>query len=251
MSEKKKKGRFCVAPFVALNTRGHGNMRVCCSILKNLSGIPKNMSVDENNALYDENTGQFIFEDKFYNLTQDSIEEIWNSRFYKDFRSKMTSGEYISNCEYCYDMEDNGLSSKRMGRNLQFLGNFEGDYKNVDQKVPLYKETADLIDRAAKNQGEVLISPQWLEVRFSTICNLRCVMCSPSLSTSIVREFEKNEDLLCERQKGSLRIAQKYAEKGQLRDSQFFMEQIKKIAKTSRFFEFRGGEALQDKKMMD
>ncbi|MCJ8277266.1 MAG: twitch domain-containing radical SAM protein, partial [Bdellovibrionales bacterium] len=92
---------------------------------------------------------------------------------------------------------------------------------------------------------------QWLEVRFSTICNLRCVMCSPSLSTSLYKEFDDNFDKLSPRQKGSLNIAKKYFGSGHLKDSEFFMKEIKKIAQESRFFEFRGGEILQDTKMME
>ncbi|MCJ8278339.1 MAG: SPASM domain-containing protein [Bdellovibrionales bacterium] len=144
MSDKKK-GRFCVAPFVALNTRGHGNIRVCCSILKTLSGIPKNMTVDENNEQFDNNEEDFIYNGEFYNLTVNAIEEIWNSKFYKDIRKKMINGEYISNCEYCYNMEDNGLGSKRTGRNHHFLGNFEGECEQNDSPRELQQEPAALI----------------------------------------------------------------------------------------------------------
>ena len=38
----------------------------------------------------------------FLNLTKDSVEDIWNSEFMRDFRMKKIKGEYIKFCETCY-----------------------------------------------------------------------------------------------------------------------------------------------------
>ncbi len=208
------------------------------------------MTVDDNNKAYDERQSDFIYNGSYYNLTLDSFEEIWNSPFYKDMRKKMVVGEPISNCAYCYDMEKNGLWSKRMGRNLHFLGNPEGDYETNPSPEPLHQKTSQLIRNCIQSEYVATETPQWLELRFSTICNLRCVMCSPSLSTSLYEEYDSNQSLLSDRQKGSLKIASKIAETGQVRDSDFFMQEIRKISTKGLFFEFRGGEILQDKKML-
>ena len=87
------KKNFCVVPFVQLNTRGKGNARVCCSIGGLDYGIPKDYTVDQlNPENYNSKT-------KVYNLGTDKIEDMWNSKFMKDFRMKMLNNEHIPNCE--------------------------------------------------------------------------------------------------------------------------------------------------------
>ena len=106
---------FCVVPFVQLNTRGKGDARVCCSIEGIDYGIPKDLTLDEiNDDTYSSDTD-------VYNLSQDKIEDLWNGKFMKDFRMRMLSGERISNCEFCFRMENSGFGSKRTGKNKRFL----------------------------------------------------------------------------------------------------------------------------------
>ena len=48
----------------------------------------------------------------FLNLTKDSVEDIWNSEFMRDFRMKKIKGEYIKFCETCYPRRCYGSKSK-------------------------------------------------------------------------------------------------------------------------------------------
>jgi hypothetical protein len=84
---------FCVVPFVQLNTRGKGDARVCCSITGIDRGIPKELNIDE---LTSEN---YTANTSVYNLQNDSIADLWNSEFMKNFRMKMLNGEHIPACE--------------------------------------------------------------------------------------------------------------------------------------------------------
>ncbi|MCB0384349.1 MAG: hypothetical protein KDD43_03075, partial [Bdellovibrionales bacterium] len=63
-----KKGRFCVVPFVQLNTRGQGNLRVCCSI----SGIPH--GIPKNGTIIDVNAGRTGGPGDTFDLRKDSID---------------------------------------------------------------------------------------------------------------------------------------------------------------------------------
>ena len=92
------------------NTRGKGDARVCCSITGIERGIPKDLLLDE---LNDDN---YTAETPVYNLQNDSIADLWNSKFMKDFRMKMLRGEHIPACEFCHRMEASGLTSKRIGK---------------------------------------------------------------------------------------------------------------------------------------
>ena len=197
--------RFCVVPFVQLNTRGKGDARVCCSIDGLNYGIPKKLTLDEVNP----NTYNGK-DTEVYNLQHDDISDLWNSDFMKDFRQKMLAGEYIPNCEFCYRMENSGLSSKRLGKNKIFL----------ERTLPFLQDYADA-------NGHVDKMPQWWEIRLSTKCNLSCIMCAPSLSTMMYKEYAKwrKDGTGSQYTNGALAIAEDSGEEF-LSKSEFFRDQV-------------------------
>jgi MoaA/NifB/PqqE/SkfB family radical SAM enzyme len=217
------KGRFCISPFVALNTRGQGNPRVCCSINGLLAGVPKNILLDDVNA------GHKFSDKDVFNLTSDSIESFWNSAFMRDFRMKMIRGEYIKNCAHCHSLEDKGMSSKRLSKNRQFLA-----------------RSKELIEEAKNNNGTVSKPPAWWEIRLSTICNLACRMCSPYLSSRILSELKSNRDRMLPIQVNKIKGAEATAELGALGKSVFFREQVDQNLSKVEILEMRGGEVLSD-----
>lgn len=221
---------FCVVPFVQLNTRGKGDVRVCCSIEGLNYGIPKNLTIDEVNKTHEDNTYSPNI-DTHFNLGHDSIDELWNSKFMKDFRMKMLNGEYIPNCEFCHRMEASGLTSKRIGKNKRFL-----------------EKTLPLLEEYKKNKGYVDIMPQWWEIRLSTKCNLACIMCAPSLSSMMFKEYAKWEKTgeANDYMSGALAIAKDSGEE-YLSKNNFFRDQITKNLEHCVFMEFRGGEVFSDK----
>ncbi len=225
-----------------MNSRGHGNLRVCCSISNLEYGIPKDLTVSEINLTAET--------PETYNLNRDPFIEIWNGKFYQDFRRKMLNKEQISNCQFCYSLEQGGLWSKRMSRNYFFLGDPEGRFDQLQSDLPLHQQTAMHIQRTKELGGYSKQPPKWLEVRFSTVCNLKCVMCSPSLSTALFNEYKVNFKDLSKRQRHSLQMAEKLAEHGQLRNSTFFIDQIRTLIQGAQCLELRGGEILQDHKLL-
>ena len=221
------KSTFCVVPFVQLNTRGKGDARVCCSIEGIDLGIPKDLTLDEiNSETYTNNT-------EVFNLSKDSITELWNSKFMMDFRMKMLNGEKISNCAFCYRMEESGLGSKRQGKNKKFL----------DRAYPY-------LENYYKNNGHVDTMPQWWEIRLSTKCNLNCIMCSPNLSSMIYKEYSKWGSKMTPQMQGSLELAKLGGEE-YLSESEFFKTQIIDNLQHVLYMEFRGGEVFADKHSVD
>lgn len=218
------KSKFCVVPFVQLNTRGKGDARVCCSIDGLDYGIPKNLTIDEMNSdTYTRKTDVF-------NLSKDTIDSLWNSKFMMDFRMKMINGESIPNCEFCFRMEKSGLTSKRLGKNFLYLD-----------------DTLPFLENYKKNQGYVDSKPKWWEIRLSTKCNLSCLMCAPGLSSMMLKEYEKwdRQGKLLPIMKGSLNIA-KISGKDYLSKSDFFKNQILENLSHVSVMEFRGGEVFAD-----
>jgi|TARA_B110000263_G_C15268240_1_gene492185 MoaA/NifB/PqqE/SkfB family radical SAM enzyme len=216
---------FCVVPFVQLNTRGKGDARVCCSITGIDRGIPKELNIDE---LTSEN---YTANTSVYNLQNDSIADLWNSEFMKNFRMKMLNGEHIPACEFCHRMEASGLTSKRIGKNKRFK-----------------EKTLPLLQKYYDRNGYVDIMPQWWEIRLSTKCNLSCIMCTPGLSSMMYKEYSKweKQGTSIPMMQGALDIAKESGEE-YLSSSKFFKQQIMDNLEHCLFMEFRGGEVFADK----
>lgn len=217
-----------MAPFVALNTRGHGNARVCCSIIGMLHGIPRQ------GTLHDLPEDQSLPRGDVFNLKRDSVEDVWNSDFMRDLRMKMIRGEYVPNCSHCHSLEDKGLSSKRLSKNKTHA-----------------ERRAALVAEAEANEGRLETRPSWWEVRLSTKCNLACRMCSPYLSSRIHAEYKAHFGEIDERKKRAVRNVDLELQDGYLGDSEFFLRQMEQNVQHIRHLEMRGGEVLVDEKAMD
>jgi uncharacterized Fe-S cluster-containing radical SAM superfamily protein len=95
-----------------------------------------------------------------------SLKEIWNSKELKDIRVKMLKGEKISSCETCY------LNEKRWGDSYR---------KVLNRRYPdVYNEIVQ-----TKNDGSLdNFNLKYLDLRFSNLCNFKCVMCGGFYSTA-------------------------------------------------------------------
>ena len=92
-------------------------------------------------------------------LKKMSIEEVWNSDYYKKIRLDMLEGKKNSNCEICYIQEELGGLSKRIESN--FMSGFSKDQaKHLTNK-----------------DGSIDMPPQHIDLRVGNICNLKCVHC--------------------------------------------------------------------------
>lgn len=131
----------CVLPWVNISVDPAGYVRPCC------------ISTD------------FITKSdgSKFNLGHDTIEEIYNSPSFVELREKMASGEKITGCKECYEVEEHGGNSNR----TQFNSVWDVDY----------------------NQTVVNTKLKYLDLRFGNLCNLNCRSCSPDNSTQLEKEI--------------------------------------------------------------
>ena len=224
MKDYKNNPRFCLLPFMVLNTRPNGQVKTCSQAM-NLIPLKKNSTVD--NLLYSK--------EDFWNLKTDSIQEIWNSKFLRDFRMRKIRGEYIPACETCYQEDNLGILSKRKSVIDQF-----------------YEDNKHLVKEAHKNNGFIKGLPTWWELRLSSICNQACRMCIPQTSSRIREEFKKFERELPKSYIGQTRIAiRAYSKYGYLGDSMFFKKQLLENASNIKYIELHGGEPTIDKNLWE
>ncbi len=96
-----------------------------------------------------------------------SLEDILNSQTFQNLRDKSIRGEPIEGCHKCDSVEKSGLHSLR---------------KWANECWPL------------QDNEELQISPstvKYLEVFVGSVCNLKCVMCGPRLSTAWRADYQK------------------------------------------------------------
>jgi organic radical activating enzyme len=92
-------------------------------------------------------------------LHKESVKEFWNSDYIKTVRDKMVKGEKLQECTKCYVDESQGKISLRNHYNA------------------LYKDS------------ELQDTPTVMDLDFSNLCNLQCVMCGPDRSSQWAKEL--------------------------------------------------------------
>jgi len=136
---------FCPLPFIHISTLPSGQTRLCCKAVDN--HIPDG------------------------NLNDTSINDVWNSEYYKTVRQQMLKGEYPEACKVCYDEDHAGKRSMRV-KELEIWGDSSA-----------LKNALDTEDRGVLQTG-----PVYLDLRMGNLCNLKCRTCDPVSSSQIQKE---------------------------------------------------------------
>ena len=97
-----------------------------------------------------------------------------NTKYKKERRKEMLEGKRPSECDYCWNVEDNSNEfSDRV-------------YKSSEPwSEPYLEEIKELGWRGDFN-------PKYVEVAFSNACNFKCSYCGPSFSSKWVQEIKKH-----------------------------------------------------------
>ena len=101
------------------------------------------------------------------NLADNTLEEIWNSPDLKKIRTELINGEKPDVCSRCYMQEDMGTDSYRVSSNYQWS-------HHIDKAIETTSEDGTNND----------FKLNYWDFRFSNVCNLKCRMCGPELSSS-------------------------------------------------------------------
>lgn len=150
---------FCPLPWVHLDTRTSGDVRICCHASHGPNGgILKNA------------------EGQTYNLANPgALKNSRNAPLLKDVRRTILNGDFHSECHRCRKEESAGILSRRQ------------------VEAELWKDTLDFDQAKAltdKDGGvNEELAPRYLSLRFGNHCNLRCRMCSPTESAAWYHDF--------------------------------------------------------------
>lgn len=108
---------------------------------------------------------------KSIDLSQD-FSQLHDNKEEQKIREQMLKGERPKDCSYCWWVEDSGHDSDRH------------NWSAKSWMAPSFDQTTD-------NISGIAAPPSWMELNFSSVCNLACLYCSPIYSTSWYREIKK------------------------------------------------------------
>lgn len=157
----------------------------------------------------------------------------------KQERKMMLDGKRPSGCSYCWKIEDSGNRSDRIYKS--------GEYWAQNSRADIF-DTIDVGD----------INPRYVEVNFNQACNLKCMYCSPHLSTEWESEIKKHgpieifnkdktityhNDISALQDQGLMPLKSKQSENPYLTA---FWKWWPELYKTIEVFRITGGEPLMD-----
>jgi len=131
---------FCVKPLTHLYVSTTGQYGLCC----------------KSNDSYKANA----------NTT--TVDDWWNSNYVKRIREDMANGIRVPECQFCWKMEDNGITnmSMRQKSNQEYV-------VNKDNYKKFLGPERRILD---------------LEIQHTNLCNLKCLMCYQGASSQIGAE---------------------------------------------------------------
>tara|TARA_B100000902_G_scaffold392118_1_gene443982 strand:+ start:1079 stop:2380 length:1302 start_codon:yes stop_codon:yes gene_type:complete len=159
---------FCPYPWIHIMTQPSSTINFCCVA----------------NGQIKKDDGSILMLNK-----GDDISTVWNNNHYRKIRKQMIEGERVEGCEPCYELEDLGIPSYRENYIQDWMG-FHREADNIKQ----------IVDKSIDNDYVVEESPQYLDFRLGTLCNLRCRMCQSQNSSAIYKEL-KDEELYTEEER--------------------------------------------------
>jgi len=100
------------------------------------------------------------------------VSALHNTAYKKTQRKMMLAGEKPTECQYCWNMENEGKLSDRHYRSGE-------PWAAVD------------FEQIKNSTGEENVIPSYVEVNFNHACNLKCSYCSPQFSSSWADEVAR------------------------------------------------------------
>ena len=158
------------------------------------------------------------YDDIYGNGTNQTLKEIWNSERYKKLRQNMLNDIPSPGCERCYVLENSKFESMRESINKRFDKSF-AQIENTLEDGTFQPEGPDL---------------EYIDIRFSNLCNFKCRGCSPALSSSW---YDDHQQLFAYK-------SQEPKVKSIATQSPAFWEELKVAIPNAQEIYFGGGEPL-------
>lgn len=168
---------FCPESFNQLQIDSTGEYKICCLSV---------YSHDRGNAL-DQNNN-------IMNIATHSLSAAMNSETHKSHRLELSNNLKPQRCVNCYDSEDStrGYEFANKVKSINGISKRQGILLRSAKQLP-YINVKDAYDATAEDgsidtDNTKLIN---LDLRFSNLCNLKCIMCDPGHSSLWYEDWDK------------------------------------------------------------
>jgi MoaA/NifB/PqqE/SkfB family radical SAM enzyme len=159
---------YCILPWSSIQINPSGDYKICC-----FSGV-----TGENHGMAIDSDG------KVMNVMTHSIKEALNSENHKQLRLSQSKNERNPLCKVCWDRDDANKNNART-TSLRFFRTFD-QLPGLDNAVTLEKASGVMA-----NDGSIDEFPISLDLRFTNVCNMKCIMCSSKYSNQWYEDEEK------------------------------------------------------------
>lgn len=184
------KDTFCTMPWSSILILPSGDFKICC-----FTGHTMPNGGDSHGIAFDENGVTM-------NVLTHSIKDAMNSVFHKEIRAAQAKGERHIACKVCWDRDD---AAKRQGvrpTSLRVIRTFDQNVEGASNRERDRVGGQPMIGSAIpENASDWLVNPQTgemkdimpisLDIRFSNLCNAKCIMCEPMYSTLWYEDHER------------------------------------------------------------
>ena len=107
-----------------------------------------------------------------------------NTSIMKSARIDMLNNVKTKECDYCWRIEEGNGNSDRYLKSLE-------------------KWALTDFDRISSLNGSENVHPNYLEVSFSNVCNMKCSYCGPEFSSKWVEDLKKNGPVIVNKEIGA------------------------------------------------
>ena len=165
---------FCSLPWSSIQINPSGNFKICC-----FSG---NVGAKGGNdhGIGKDDRGQVM------NVLTHSIEDAMNSDLHKELRLAQSRNERHPVCTVCWKKEDANLRMMKEGYEYSPKdSSISHRIVNTFTHMPKYEDgiIANRASSVMKSDGSIENDPIFLDIRFSNLCNAKCIQCEPQYST--------------------------------------------------------------------
>jgi organic radical activating enzyme len=170
---------FCIAPWTSACIHTDAHLSPCCQWVSSHNDIADPARIKQ----LDRYKSTYIKKDTHSETTEQQKESVnftqidqWaNSNYMKKVRENQYNGVFIEPCNRCYDDERAGVESTRQSYNKSWSRYF--DFAKID-----------------KEEWSVDVNSLFaFDFKLGNTCNLKCVMCTPILSSPLMTEYKKNQ----------------------------------------------------------
>ena len=164
---------FCTMPWSSIMILPSGDFKICCfSGHLAPEGFTHGVAVDDNGVVM--------------NVLTHDIMEAMNSKWHKELRLTQSKGKRHPTCEVCWHRDDAASTEGARSASLRMIRSY---YQNTDldpnrvggqfmKGSPTHDNAIDMM----QPDGSISNMPISLDLRFSNLCNMKCIMCDPTYS---------------------------------------------------------------------